>query len=73
MRSFHFNMQGEVQKYLDDESSSNSRNLNYLVSEDFESLNKKFFSVKELENLLGSTDIYQRSYALKVLANLIHS
>jgi len=35
--------------------------------EDFENLNSKFFSVKELVNLLGSTDIYQRSFALDIL------
>jgi hypothetical protein len=35
----------------------NQRNISYLLAENFEDLDKKPYSVKELENLLGSTDI----------------
>ena len=40
--------------------------INYIESEEFENLDVKMYSLKELENLLGSTDIYQRLFALKL-------
>ena len=43
------------------------RNINYIENENFESLDIKLYSIKELENLLGSTDLYQRSFALRLL------
>ena len=45
-------MEGET------ESGDDAKVINYLTAEGFEDLNVKLFSVRELENLLGSTEIH---------------
>ena len=49
-----------------DNEAVNQRNISYILAENFEDLDKKPYSVNELENLLGSTDIYQRTFALQL-------
>jgi hypothetical protein len=43
------------------------KTINYITNEDFEGLNTKFYSVRELTNLLGSSETHQRSFALRLL------
>ena len=57
IRALRFSAQGELS--MDDETESgDTKVINYLTSEEFEDLNVKLYSVRELENLLGSTDIH---------------
>lgn len=58
IRSLRFSAQGEVSVMEDEPESVDAKVINYLTSEGFEDLNVKLYSVRELENLLGSTDIH---------------
>lgn len=55
-------MEGEA------ETRDDAKVINYLTAEGFEDLNVKLYSVRELENLLGSTEIHQRLFALDLLS-----
>ena len=57
MKTLRFNISGEA-CHKTEEEKTDTRNINYIVSEEFESLDTKFYSVKELENLLGSSDLH---------------
>ncbi|CDW73690.1 UNKNOWN [Stylonychia lemnae] len=77
--NFMFNAQGRV-VMKDDQNLSEAenamvqeRNINYIDSEEFENMDQKFFTLKELQNLLGSSDLYQRNYALRLLKSLVKS
>ena len=48
-------------------SDIEEKTINYITNEDFEGLNTKFYSVRELTNLLGSSETHQRSFALRLL------
>ena len=58
IRSLRFSTQGEVAIMEDEPESGETKVINYLTAEGFEDLNVKLYSVRELENLLGSTDIH---------------
>lgn len=47
--------------------------INYLNHEEFLDLDKKFFSVMELQNLMSSSEIHQRLYSLRLLKSLVQS
>lgn len=70
VRSLRFNIEGElthIDTKIDD--GTIQRDINYQADENFDVLDVKLYSIKELENLLGSTDIYQRIFSLRLLTN----
>jgi len=70
IKGLRFNMEGVIERRDGlEEEFIDDKNINYLESGDFENLNVKLYSLRELQNLLGSTDLYQRSFALQLLTN----
>ncbi|TNV85260.1 hypothetical protein FGO68_gene14309 [Halteria grandinella] len=71
VRNLRFNIEGDhlqagTTSTISDEAVQTD--INYQEDENFDILDVKLYSVKELENLLGSTDIRQRQYALRLLS-----
>eukprot|EP00347_Sterkiella_histriomuscorum_P007641 403348138 len=57
LKTLRFNCDGQILFAKDHDQSTDARNINFIMSEDFEQLDKKYFSLHELESLLGSTDV----------------
>ena len=66
------NARGQV-KVLNESLDKNEKQkfLSYITADDFEELDEKFFHLKEIENLLGSSDFHQRMYAMDIVINTV--
>lgn len=73
-KTLAINSHGDIIIENDDDSSSDeeeTRYLSYVTNDDFEELDKRYFKLEEIANLLASSDLRQRTFALNILLQLI--
>ena len=73
-KNLAINAKGKLK--IDEESSSEdeedeTRYLSYITAEDFETLDQKYFKLNEIANLLASSDLRQRMFALNILTKMV--
>lgn len=75
-KTIAINSRGEIIVEQADSDSSDSeqeeaRYLSYITADDFESLDSKYFKLGEIANLLASSDLRQRVFALNMLLRVV--
>jgi len=73
-RTLAINVKGDLIIDEEDDTSDEedeARYLSYITADDFETLDQKFFKLTEIANLLASSDLRQRMFALNILIKLV--
>lgn len=72
-RTLAINTKGKIiiNEDLQSDEEDEARYLSYITNEDFECLDKRYFGLGEIANLLASSDLRQRMFALNILLKAV--